>query len=175
MWLCYLQDHKSLKHIRPHAHFHIEIGQAFLSLGARQSDLFTWRHILGEVQHMTWSWNRERKSEYDSRWKKLHINTIWKLVYHSPLTGIICFCICNDLQSILEAHLPDVHGAHGVKGLLDPLDQLLSPMSDLFWAQVPSQAVVLVNCAGAAVGGYDWSILKCHLELWARYNDSALY
>lgn len=105
------------------------------------------------------------------RWKNFTLTQ--HECYHSTLTGIICFCICNDLQSILKAHLLNVHRPHWVIGLLYPLDQSLCPMSDLFWGQIPSQ-VVVVSCARAAVSGYDWCILKCHLELRAGCNDSAL-
>lgn len=95
-------------------------------------------------------------------------------VINPKLTGIICFCICNDLQRVLKAHLPNVQRAHRVIGLLYPQNESLCLMSDLLWAQIPSQVVVLVSCAGAALGGYDWSILKCHLELWAGQKDSAV-
>lgn len=59
----YLQSDDPLVDVFPHAHLHVKLGQAFVSLGARRSHLLTGRHVLREVQHVPLDWGAEGRAK----------------------------------------------------------------------------------------------------------------
>lgn len=76
----HLQSDDPLVDVLPHAHLHIELGQALVRLSARRSHILTGRHVLREVQHVPLDWQRAGqhvRGGVRPQGEKQDKNTVW--------------------------------------------------------------------------------------------------